>query len=145
MRKTLLSSFLLLTLIASAQLNNRFSSVGNPANVSTVGAYGRNTFLDWRQVQQYPTSAYNWSYADGQIQANQSAGLHTTLTLRCIHPINADDSTAGTCAYLFDNGTTDDNSNWPLVGSDTTRWKNFVDALVDRYDGNGANDMPGLI
>ncbi len=31
------------------------------------------------------------------------------------------------------------------MGTDTTKWKNFVNALVDRYDGNGTNDMPGLI
>lgn len=145
MRKTILLALLLWNLSVSAQLNSCFYSVGNPTNISSIGAYGRNTFLNWRQVQQYPSSAYNWNYADGLIQTNQSAGLHTVLTLRCVHPINADDSTPGTCAYQFDNGTNDDNSNWPVVGSDTTNWKNFVNALVDRYDGDGTNDMPGLI
>jgi len=143
MKKILLPLFLLLTFVASAQLNNRFYSNGSAIFVSKIGAYASNTFLEWRQIQQ--PSTYNWSYADGLVQANQSAGLRTMITLKCVHPINADDSIPGTCAYLLDNGTSDNNSNWPLVSADTTKWKNFVLALVDRYDGDGTNDMSGLI
>jgi len=143
MKKILLPLFLLLTFVVSAQLNNRFYSNGSAIFVSKIGAYGSNIFLEWRQIQK--PSTYNWSYADGLVQANQSAGLRTMITLKCAHPINADDSTSGTCAYLYDNGTSDNNSNWPLVSADTTKWKNFVNALVDRYDGDGTNDMTGLI
>lgn len=144
MKKAILLSLMYFNITVYAQLNNRFYSGGNPSLVSQIGAFGSNIFLEWRQIE-HPTSTFHWSFADSLILANQLAGLRTMITLKCVHPVNADDSTAGTCAYLLDNGTSDNNSNWPLVSADTTKWKNFVHALVDRYDGDGTNDMPGLI
>lgn len=145
MKKILLPSFFLLTFIASAQLNNRFYSNGNPGRIASVGAYGANTYLQWREVQQTPTSSYNWSFSDALVQAYHAAGLHLMITLSCAHPVNSDDTTPGTCAYLFSNGSGDNNANWPVTGADTTQWKQFVNAIVDRYDKDGNNDMPGLI
>lgn len=145
MKKILLPIFLFATTFATAQLNDRFWSGGYAPLVSAIGAYGSNTFIQWRDVQQYPNSSYNWTLIDAPVQANQSAGLHTMFTLKCVHPINSNDSTSGTCAYILDQQSTDNGSNWPVTGADTTKWKNFVNALVDRYDGDGNNDMPGLI
>ena len=130
---------------AYAQLNDRFYGSGYPPFAQNAGAYASNIHVAWRQVQKFPSSSYNWNSVDSLIQTNQSAGLRTMITLRCTHPITVEDSTPGTCAYIFDHGTTDNNSSWAPQGADTTRWENFISALVERYDGDGINDMPGLI
>lgn len=114
--------------------------------VQSVGAYGSNAFIAWRQIQKFPSSSYAWGYIDSLVQANQAAGLRTMITLKCTNPITSYDSIPGTCAWNYDqNPTSDNKSAWFPQGGDTTLWKNFVSAIVERYDGDGTSDMPGLI
>lgn len=133
------------SLRVDAQLNDRFLASGNPQLAGSVGAYTTNVHVGWRQVQQYPASSYNWSSVDTRIQANQVFGLRTIITLRCTSPVSADDSIPGTCAYEYSHGNTSVDSKSSWIPRDTTRWKNFLAAFIERYDGDGIQDMPGLI
>jgi|GEM_PF-2196566 len=135
---------LLMTHGVDAQLNDRFYGSGYAPLAQKAGAYAVNIFIHWRQVQKFSTSSYNWNYPDSLIQANQTAGLHTMITLECTHPITSADSTPGTCAYSYNQQAGYPDNTWIPQGTDTTLWKNFVNAIVDRYDGDGQNDMPGL-
>jgi len=100
-----------------AQLNDRFYGSGYPPFAQNAGAYASNIHVAWRQVQKFPSSSYNWNSVDSLIQANQSAGLRTMITLKCTHPITAEDSIPGTCAYIFDHqgGSSDNNSSYLKV------------------------------
>ncbi|MDF1612836.1 T9SS type A sorting domain-containing protein [Stygiobacter electus] len=127
-----------------AQLNSAFTISGGMQYGSTLGAKAVPVHISWRQVQRYYISSYDWSSVDSFIRAAQSAGLEPWIVLRCTNPISASDTIPGTCAYIYDHssGTTDNLSSW--FPEDTVKWKLFLDALVERYDGNGISDMPGL-
>ncbi|MBI3500233.1 MAG: T9SS type A sorting domain-containing protein [Bacteroidetes bacterium] len=148
MKKILLSFFISIIFIShiSAQLSNRFYCGGNAYVAQSTGAYCSNTFRAWRDIQKFSTSSYYWNYTDSVIQSNQSVGLHTMITLKCTNPFTPNDTVPGTPAWCFDQNQTSDNASaWFPQGTDTTLWKNFVNAIVERYDGDGTSDMPGLI
>lgn len=144
MKKTIIHSLLLLNLSVYAQMNDRFYGGGLASFNQDVGVYVSNVTVDgaWRDIQQYPSSSYVWTNLDTRIQANQTAGLRTMITVKCTSPITSADTTPGTCAYIFSSATSDNGSSWWPY--DTTAWKNFVNALVDRYDGDGTNDATWL-
>lgn len=98
MKKTILLSFIFLNLSIYAQLNNRFYGGGNASLNQNVGAYVSNIHVAWRDIQYYPTSTYVWTNLDAAIQANQTAGLRTMITLKCTSPITSADTTPGYCA-----------------------------------------------
>ena len=127
-----------------AQLSNRFYGGGNASLNQSVGVYVSNVSVGaaWRDIQYHPTSPYVWTNLDATIQANQTAGLRTMITLKCTSPITLADTTPGTCAYIFNSQFSDNGSSW--FPYDTTKWKTFVNALVDRYDGDGINDASWL-
>jgi len=144
MKKTILLLFIFLNLSVHAQLSNRFYGGGNASLNQSVGVYVSNVTVGaaWRDIQYYPTSSYVWTNLDATIQANQTAGLRTMITLKCTSPITLADTTPGTCAYIFNSQFSDNGSSWWPY--DTTKWKTFVNALVDRYDGDGINDASWL-
>lgn len=145
MKKIIILSFILFNLSVHAQLNNRFYSGGSAYMVQSTGAYCSNTFRAWRDIQEFRTSQYYWHYTDSVIKANQTAGLRTMITLKCTNPKSPYDTIHGTPAWCFDQNQTSDNASaWFPQGTDTTLWKIFVDSIVERYDGNGTHDMPGL-
>jgi hypothetical protein len=127
-----------------AQLNSAFTASGGMQYGRTLGAKAVPVHISWRQVQRYYTSSYDWSSVDSFIRAAQSAGLEPWVVLKCTNPISTRDTIPGTCAYTYDHssGTADNLSSW--FPEDTVKWKLFIDALVERYDGNGISDMPGL-
>ena len=140
--KKLILLFLFLSGVAIAQLNNRFYTNGSPQRAAEVGAYGAVTYLQWKDMQNAPAFTYTWTVSDAAVQAYQAAGLKLMITLSCTHPNNNTDyATPGTCAYTFAAVPgSDNNANWPVKNADTTLWKNFITAMVDRYDKDGIND-----
>jgi hypothetical protein len=148
MKKTILLLLIALNFSVYAQLNNRFYTNGNnPFIAQDLGAYVSYTFVWWRDIQPSMTSqTYNWSLLDSRIQNNQNLGIRTMIVVNCASPLTSQDSIPGTCAYDSHlNPSSDNGSSWMPVGGDTVQWKIFLHDLVDRYDGNGTNDMPGLI
>ncbi|MBI3512062.1 MAG: T9SS type A sorting domain-containing protein [Bacteroidetes bacterium] len=147
MKNFLLAAFILFSTLSPAQLNQRFYSSGNnPFIAQDLGAEVSYTFVSWRDIQQNMSSTFNWSLLDTRIQNAQTLGLRTMIVINCTSPLTSQDSIPGTCAYDSHlNPTSDNGSSWMPVGSDTAQWKIFVQALVDRYDGDTTNDMNGLI
>lgn len=148
MKKTILSanrlipifsglSLMVSNLSVYAQLNQHFFG-GGPY----VGAYVSGIHAGWRNIQQYPTSSYNWTGLDAAIQAKQTAGMRVMIILRCTSPITTADTTPGTCAYILNSQFADGGTSWWPY--DTTEWEQFINALVDRYDGDGTNDASWL-
>ncbi len=149
MRKiTLLFTCNLLSVHIYAQLHSHFTASGGiivPA--INVGEAYHGVLLGWRQCQQYMTSSYNWGQLDSKIQniQNNLSGVTPWITIQCTNPITANDTIAGTCAYNYDhsNGNIDNDASW--FPEDSVKWKLFLDALIERYDGDGFQDMPGLL
>lgn len=133
---------LFISLPGYAQLNSAFTVSGSIQYGNNLGAMATPVQVCWRQVQKYLNSSYNWSSVDTLVKAAQLSGWEPWIVIECTNPITANDSIPGTCAYMFDHGTTDNLSSW--FPEDTMKWKLFLDALIERYDGDGTSDMPGL-
>ena len=104
----------------------------------------------WFMVEQQP-GVYDWSYQDKEVKELQALGLDITMVLSPI--INAFGEKRGELtqlvrrypsivAFLREGNV----AQLQLYPHDDTLplWIGFVKAAVDRYDGDGENDMPGL-
>lgn len=144
MKKTSALLLCLLTLSSSCtfgQLQQAFvTSAGSAQLANDVGAaYVNIASYNWRRFQQYPTSEYNWSSLDADVQEFQSKGIGIYFTIQCVSPIGIQRTP---CAISYSNSKGIFQSWFP---EDTVQWKTFLDALVQRYDKDGLNDMPGLL
>jgi hypothetical protein len=91
---------------------------------------------------------YHFAYMDTTIKACGDYGVDVLMTLipyadwasgcNTPHP-QCDIFTGGGDYYFLNNNITG-----PLCPTDTLHWYNFVHTLVERYDGDGTDDMPGL-
>lgn len=131
---------LLLTSRNYSQLQQAFAISQFPYLIHDVGAaYVNIASFNWRMIQNNTNSAFNWNSLDQAIQGYQSKGIDIYFTIQCVSPVRANQTP---CAIAFSNSKGIYQSWFP---EDTVKWKNFISALVDRYDGNGNNDMPGLL
>ncbi len=154
MKKTILLSFAaLLQLQVWCQLNSKFTAnTGNwyfansyqarlakDLGVSTAGQDGG--VFNWRAIQaDINIPSYNWTYTDSVVKALQSQGIDLFVTLRSVVPSNSINSNACSSGYA----ASGIKYSWYPIANDTVTWKQYVTAVVDRYDKNGVNDMPGL-
>jgi len=90
--------------------------------------------MSWDLVQASQGGAYDWQIYDRAIRASQEAGLFLDLM---IFPFAAWDQPA--CHPEF---ATDQLYRFPC---DVERYRQYVRAVVERYDGDGNGDMPGLL
>jgi hypothetical protein len=74
---------------------------------------------------------FDWTLPDEVILAGQSEGMRVVPTL---YPN----------AYLGDPAQGPDRLPPVALPADVGRWTRFVTAIVERYDGDGVDDMPGL-
>ena len=104
----------------------------------------------WMAIEREP-GVYDWSNLDDEVLALQSLGLDITMVLSPL--INAfgelrEEVTEVLATYpsfihFMRQGVGSEYSLHPQ-GDTLPLWRAFVRAAVDRYDGDGANDMPGL-
>jgi hypothetical protein len=124
---------------------NRFdSSLGTP--VFGVQVYSTNYLaqltatnsswvripINWRGVEPVKTipPTYNWSSVDNRVNALTAVdGLNIILTFE------------GNPAWAAQFG--EDGGNGPILASELHRFTAFVQAAVERYDGDGFQDAPG--
>ncbi|GHD58248.1 hypothetical protein GCM10017083_40930 [Thalassobaculum fulvum] len=96
----------------------------------------------WGDIQTSATGGYDWSAVDSYVATSQASGQNIVAT---IWPY-AEWDQSGTYGPLSD----DQIAGFPTLGYyrhapvDTVAYRNFVTALVERYDGDGIDDMPGL-
>jgi hypothetical protein len=105
----------------------------------------------WFDVEREP-GIYDWSYVDGEIKGLQKLGLDVTMVLSPVINafgeerdivIEAASEYPSLMAFLRESEI---GKEMQLYPHDETipLWIDFLKAAVDRYDGDGVNDMPGL-
>ncbi len=150
MKKTILLSLIALNLSVNAQMNDHFylctGSWISPPNYSIqlakdLGAKGAgNSFkIVWRSVQDSLTSPYIWTSIDQTVQALQNDTLDMYAYVLCVGPKKISPNSCNTSYNpLGPNG----GQSW--FPEDTVKWKQFIYAMIERYDKDGTADMPGL-
>jgi len=104
----------------------------------------------WMAIERTP-GVYTWDALDEEVRALQSLGLDLTMVLSPL--INAfgearEEITAVIESYpsfihFMRQGVGSEYRLHPQ-GETLDLWRTFLHAAVDRYDGDGVNDMPGL-
>jgi len=104
----------------------------------------------WMEIEREP-GVYDWSSLDEEVRALQALGLDITMVLSPL--INAfgdlrDELVEVIAQYpsfihFMRQGVGSEYRLHPQ-GETLPLWRAFVRAAVDRYDGDGENDMPGL-
>jgi len=104
----------------------------------------------WMAIEREP-GVYDWSKLDDEVRAMQALGLDITMVLSPL--INAFGETRDELVdviaqypsfiHFMRQGVGSEYRLHPQ-GDTLPLWRAFVRAAVDRYDGDGANDMPGL-
>ncbi|MCX8228108.1 MAG: beta-galactosidase, partial [Sulfitobacter sp.] len=84
--------------------------------------------VQWKLVEPTP-GRFNWSGLDRRVAALQALGIHPFLTFES----NADWATVAETRGVKN-----------ARPRDPAQWQRFVNAVVERYDGDGRNDMRGL-
>ncbi len=109
------------------------------------------TRLEWKLVEPKPPigglHAYNWSDLDGAVRAWQRNGVHIMVSLRFESPWATAPQNDKDFVYLRGPA-----KYVALAGADylpkprhMADLRAYVRALVERYDGDGVDDMPGLL
>ena len=92
----------------------------------------------WHMQEPTEGAEYDWSVPDLILQAAGEANMDIVAV---IHPFAAWDQPEVTDCSAIDFGYYDYKSGTPTDGEAYEAW---IRAMVDRYDGDGVNDMPGL-
>jgi hypothetical protein len=114
----------------------------------TSAGLARATGILWATVERPPGSgAYDWADLDARVRNAQGAGFSGVLVLKagngpfsdpaCLQRVQAAPDDA------FSNGRA--LSSCPIRAEMEAAWGRMVGALVERYDGDGQGDMPGLL
>jgi len=104
----------------------------------------------WMAIEREP-GVYTWTGLDEEVRALQALGLDITMVLSPLINAFGDerDEIVDVIAqypsfiHFMRQGVGREYSLYPQ-GETLPLWRAFVRAAVDRYDGDGANDMPGL-
>ncbi|MBI4722181.1 MAG: cellulase family glycosylhydrolase [Candidatus Stahlbacteria bacterium] len=97
--------------------------------VKSLGTKWVRILFPWYALE--PDSGkFNWTYADSVVKQCQDRGLHILANIHY------------TPAWARPSHSWPDSFNYPpeIDGA----WYNFIDSLVERYDGDNYKDMPGL-
>lgn len=145
--------------IAEQILNNKFGFLGGAIGdtgesiAETGAAWIRphpGPFV-WDMMQTQKANAIDFTDADAQITAYQQTGLGTLATLwpfaEWSQPTSDSCKVADSDEFLPKNDSKGRGSYLPAHRCNPTDWnayKTWVQAVVERYDGDGTNDMPGL-
>ena len=111
--------------------------------------WGRATGVLWAEVERPPGSgAYDWSRLDSITANAQAAGMNAVFVLKAGNGASFSDPEclrrveAAAAAGGLPNGRA--LSSCPITATMEGAWSRMVTELVERYDGDGSRDMPGL-
>ena len=104
----------------------------------------------WMAIEREP-GIYDWSNLDEEVRALQALGLDVTMVLSPLinafgderDEVVADIDQYPSFIHFMRQGVGSEYRLHPQ-GETLPLWRAFVRAAVDRYDGDGSNDMPGL-
>ncbi len=118
-----------------SQNTNRIKQTQFSSNRDVVGAFS------WNVIEPSDGAEYNWDLADATVEAAQEAGVDYIATIypnsnwASLEEINPDTCSGIDFVYF------DYMSGYP---TDEDAYKDFLRATVERYDGDGVDDMSGL-
>jgi len=131
----------------SKTLNSKFAFM-HPDHfeyLSDLGVYWQRPHAGpfiWNKIEKV-SGTYNWDDADFEVTRSQYYGLNILAT---IWPFaDWDQSTCNTKLSSKDSQRFFELGMYRGKPCDMTAYKNFVKKLVERYDGDGVDDMPNLI
>jgi hypothetical protein len=96
----------------------------------------------WSEIETSP-DVYNWDRCDEEVINSQNYGVNIIAT---IWPF-ADWDQSSCHSKISSSGSLifPELGEYRQIPCDMESYKNFINNLVERYDGDGSNDMPGLI
>ena len=112
--------------------------------------WSRSTGVVWQRVEPVPgTGNYDWNQLDDLVRSAQSAGISRVFVLKtgngsafsepdCFQRVESAAAAGG-----FPDGRV--LSSCPIRPEMEGAWSRMVTELVERYDGDGNRDMPGII
>jgi hypothetical protein len=108
-------------------------------NVHWVGAQSRTHGLSWGDVQKYKDSPYDWSEIDNTVKMLQSRNINF---FSIFYPL----ATWDLLSKYSKGELKIKPSGFPVcrLPVDLEAYSRFIEAAVERYDGDGNADMPGL-
>jgi hypothetical protein len=108
-------------------------------NIHWVGAQSRTNGLSWGDVQKRKDSPYDWGETDNTIRSLQSKDINFFTIL---YPL----ATWDLYSKYSKNELKIRPSGFPVsrLPVDLEAYSRFIEAAVERYDGDGNADMPGL-
>ncbi len=104
------------------------------AQVTSRGAINVNGMGNWSSIQRAENDEYNFVVADSVVRLFQSHGFELTWYLNC----------EARWAWVNPNPPIRFGASMAPAPDKEGDWQNFVRAVVERYDGDGSDDMPGL-
>ena len=123
----------------------------NPANASYYAAMGATdvkfTDVMWKDIE--PTAPwfsglfhfYNFDNLDYAVRSWQALGMNIHMVLRCNAPWATQATVTAPPQFALLIGGAD---SPPKSAIHMKYWRDWVKQVVERYDGDGYNDMPGL-
>ncbi|MEI7987406.1 MAG: hypothetical protein WCI88_00085 [Chloroflexota bacterium] len=128
--------------------------LGDPQDINLSKELGvswisSQPFVIWVDIEKVP-GYYDWSKLDEEVSTIQQMNLDCVIVLipMTLAPeeqakIKKETGAADYRFLLFKNDS-GDVQLYPHTEAENNRWKNFIRALVDRYNGDGVNDAPHL-
>jgi hypothetical protein len=134
--------------IPEATLNSHFGFGDATFNAQELADLGikwdqpaSSLLFSWYLIEKVK-GTYDWSKEDQYVQLAQQYGFATVPVIR---PFNAWDQAGwGPSTTTHHYGNTAELGTSRRKPYDMNAYMNFVSAIVERYDGDGRNDMPGL-
>jgi hypothetical protein len=106
--------------------------------------WSRITGLHWQKLEQPPGSGrYNWQLLDGFVRGAQENGCNLVFVLKT----GNDRATSDPRCYKVASSSKSSEKylhSCPIVDEYKSHWQRLVSNIVERYDGDGRHDMPGL-
>jgi hypothetical protein len=102
----------------------------------------RRTGLTWPKLELRPaTGRYDWNHLDGLVKKAQESDLNLVFVLKTgNHP----EVSEAACQREARTKREKDLASCPIREGYLPAWKQLVGAIIERYDGDGKSDMPGL-
>lgn len=105
------------------------------AHVTSRGAINVNGVGNWSSIQSREGEEYNFATPDSIVRLFQAQGFELTWYLNC----------EARWAWVNPNPAVRLGASMAPAPDKEDDWQNFVRAVVERYDGDGTDDMPGLL
>ncbi len=151
MRKLILATLMLFSLVSNAWSTGSTGGAGKCGPADSYGYFGvgyvvpnmaatyepvgftwtRIPGVSWGFIEPDP-GVYNWNSLDSLVVEWQAAGFDIQMVLKSSNPWASPNYQGPTVGQLPSSQYRDDYANW-------------VEALVERYDGDGFSDAPGLL